>query len=162
MAVYLANVVSGDQPLPSKAELIDSRTFTWTYQGLHADAVAVDLPLASGRDAQKQLPDANVSKSGDAGKQQISISATSGTASARANSASKGQAAAAQPPAYVQAAKDVSKREFWGIGTPGTETKFTVPALRVLILAQVCVNACTGERMYVEGSPRAAHNLHFS
>ncbi|KAK9793218.1 hypothetical protein WJX73_003952 [Symbiochloris irregularis] len=37
VAVYLTNVVSGNQPVPSRSELIDNRKFEWSYKGLHSD-----------------------------------------------------------------------------------------------------------------------------
>lgn len=51
VAVYLTNVVSGTQPTPSRAELIDNRTFAWTEGGLDNSSIAVDVQAKEGKAA---------------------------------------------------------------------------------------------------------------
>lgn len=134
MAVYLTNVTSGQQPLPSKAELIDNRKFSWSYEGLSDNSVAVDLSVANSIDPTHKPGAQKPSEAGD------KPSAAPGQISVTASSVSQQPPAAPtnfSPQALQQAIQQLSRREFTGLGTEGTEPKFTLTAYRALAVLQV-------------------------
>lgn len=160
VAVYLTNVQSGNQPVPSRSELIDNRKFEWSYKNLHSDPVSVDLTATSkaavaadaASKAQVEQPQNKVNITANAGSNEQSPAtgpephaAAQGNAGVSANTAGntqqiqpRGQDSYDQlPQEYKQAIETLTAREFYGMGTTGTEPKFTVPIFRWLAALQV-------------------------
>ena len=135
MAVYLTNVMSGTQPVPSKAELIDNRKFEWSYEGVGStthNSVAIDLPVASAGEKPREAAGKPGEAAGPANPINLTASATSGPVATAPS-----QTTTPSPPDYARATKEVIRRKFYGIGTFGTERKFTLPLFRFLSVTQV-------------------------